>query len=118
DQVIPQIADGAGWKTTITLINLSDRTATFSLSFWDQGGRPLVLPLTGVATAATVTGTLLVRGSRTIQTDGTAQLLSQGWAELTADQSVGGLAVFRQRVPGRRAAWRFSPAVEQFALLV
>jgi hypothetical protein len=101
-QVLSQIADGAGWKTTIILVNLDSESAVFTLRFWNGNGTPLLLALEGSAGKSdTVNGTLPVGGSRTIQTLGADATLSQGWAQLEAGRRISGLAVFRQRVPGR-----------------
>jgi hypothetical protein len=101
-QIVSQIADGAGWRTGITLVNLDSVPAPYVLNFWASNGSPLPVSIDGVTgAAATISGTLPVNGVRTISTNGAAQALSQGWAELIADRKIDVLAVFRQRVPGR-----------------
>ncbi|MFN7938287.1 MAG: hypothetical protein U0R19_33470 [Bryobacteraceae bacterium] len=101
-QVLSQIADGAGWKTTITLVNLDTVPATFTLSFFGSDGTILRLPIEGeTGRLEAITRVIPVGGSRTIITAGTDTALSQGWAELSSSQQVSGLGVFRQRVTGR-----------------
>ncbi|MBS1824851.1 MAG: hypothetical protein JST93_05995 [Acidobacteria bacterium] len=101
-QVLSQIADGAGWKTTITLVNLDTVPATFTLSFYASDGTILRLPIEGeTGRLEAITRVIPVGGSRTIITAGTDTALSQGWAELSSTQQVSGLGVFRQRVTGR-----------------
>src|SRR6185295_17623781 len=46
-QVISQVADGSGWKTSITLVNLDTVAAPFSLRFWRQNGTALPMPIAG-----------------------------------------------------------------------
>ncbi|MBL8174499.1 MAG: hypothetical protein JNK48_07515 [Bryobacterales bacterium] len=101
-QVLSQIADGSGWKTTITLVNLDTAPATFTLSFYASDGSILRLPIEGeTGRLEAITRVIPVGGSRTIVTAGTDNALSQGWAELSSGQQVSGLGVFRQRVAGR-----------------
>ncbi len=49
---ISQIASGGGWKTALTLLNLSTAANSVTVTFQDDNGQPLVLPL-----AITVAGT-------------------------------------------------------------
>lgn len=101
-QLLSQIADGAGWKTTMTLVNLDTTPASFTLTFYSSDGSLLRLPIEGTpGRLETISGVIPVGGSRTILTAGTDTTLSQGWAELTSSQQVSGLGVFRQRVSGR-----------------
>jgi hypothetical protein len=45
-----------------------------------------------------------VGGSRTIETAGTAATLTQGWAQLTSNQGIGGTAIFREQNLQQEAA--------------
>jgi hypothetical protein len=103
-QLISQVADGAGWRTTIILANTGFGPANYRLRFWDGNGAPLSLPLGPDGNRPEITGTLGVNGARFLQTDGTAGALSQGWAELLTGDSIGGTAVFRQTVPNAPAS--------------
>jgi len=100
-QVISQVADGSGWKTSITLVNLDTVPAPFTLRFWRQNGSALPVPILGAATTEVVEGTIPVGGTRVIESQGGTSELIQGWAELSTTRSISGLAVFRQRVTGR-----------------
>ncbi|MBI4910244.1 MAG: hypothetical protein HY820_41885 [Acidobacteria bacterium] len=101
-QLLSQIADGAGWKTSIILVNLDNVAATYNLRFYSGDGSPLRLAFEGSpGRLETLEGSIPVGGSRTIITGGTDTALSQGWAELSSTRLVSGLAVFRQRVQGR-----------------
>jgi hypothetical protein len=100
-QILAQIADGAGWRTTITLVNLDTVPASYTLRFYSNEGT-LALPFDGeTGRLESLSGTIAVGGSRTITTTGTTATLSQGWAELTSTQNISGLGIFRQRVAGR-----------------
>jgi hypothetical protein len=99
-QTISQIADGAGWKTTIILANADTVPADFTLQFWSGDGSPLSLSIGGQGMQQ-VSGEIPVNGTMTIKTDGTSANLSQGWGQLTTSNLMGGTAIFRQSVPGR-----------------
>jgi hypothetical protein len=101
-KVISQVADGDGWKTIITLVNLDTVPAPFTLRFYRTDGLPLTMPLTGASAADTVEGTIAVGGTRIIETLGGQTSLVQAWAQLTTTRNISGLAVFRQRVTGRQ----------------
>jgi hypothetical protein len=103
-QIISHIADGMRWKTTIILLNLDSVPAAFTLNLWKDDGSALAISLTGRGVLATVTDTIPVGGSRTIETDGTAAALTTGWAEVISMQSVGGTAIFRDQNLGQEAA--------------
>lgn len=101
DQILPQVADGQGWKTTITVVNMAADQAPFSLRFWTSAGSSLVLPIAGVGRTNEVVGSLPLGGSRVIETEGTSETLLQGWGELESSLKVSGMAVFRSRAAGR-----------------
>ncbi len=101
-QVLSQLADGRGWQTTITLVNMENTPSGFTLRFWAQDGTPLRLPIEGnPGRLEAYEGLIPAGGSRTIRTAGTDAALSQGWAELETVRQIGGLGIFRERVSGR-----------------
>jgi hypothetical protein len=103
DRVLPHIAFGGGWSTTITLVDCYETEAPFTLRFYDDRGVAMNVPVAGLGSVSIISDRMPVNGSRTyeIQDIGVTQT---GWAELSYDWSltaIGGLAVFRQRVAGR-----------------
>ena len=98
--VISHAASGGGSRTAITLVNLDSVPAQFTLKFWGNDGSP------GLVTLATVTGTINVGGSQTIQTDESPPTLSSGWAQLTSPQLIDGTAIYRASAAGREASLR------------
>src|SRR5207247_7852802 len=59
------VAAGAGWKTIVTLVNNGTAAAQAKVSFFDESGSPLTLPLTfpqgGIAAASASTVTQTIR---------------------------------------------------------
>ena len=103
NDVLPQVADGDGWKTSITLVNMDTQPAQYTLHFLRNGGSPLVLDFVNIGARSTISGTLPVNGSVVIETRGTSHTLSQGFARLESpnDMYVNGYGIFRQKVAGR-----------------
>lgn len=103
DDVLPQVAVGADWMTSITLVNMDTTAAQYKLEFYKSGGQRWTLDFVGIASGHTITGTLPVNGTVVIQTAGTAQTVSIGFAILTRPdyKDVNGYGIFRQRIPGR-----------------
>ncbi len=99
-KTISHIADGGGWRSSIILVNTDTVPAEYTVSFWDDQGLPYVPPLA----SGSPSGTIPVGGSTIIETADTASTLSEGWAQVTSSQSVGGTAIFRYDPWGQEAA--------------
>jgi hypothetical protein len=96
--VLPQIADGGQWKSTILLINLANSQAPYTVKFWTPQGKPMTLPITGETGHVTeVAGDIPAGGMQTIETEGISPDLLQGWAEVVSAFPIGCRVVFRQR---------------------
>lgn len=108
---ISQIADGAGWKTTIILANTDTVPASFTLQFWQANGSPLTLSIGGQGMQQ-VAGQIPVNGTTTIATDGSSSTLSTGWGQLVTSNSIGGTAIFRESVPGRQDSEAAVPIIK------
>jgi hypothetical protein len=91
---ISHLADGGGILTVITLVNLEDGPATYTLRFRDDSGTDLPLA-TDAGTGSAFSGTLPAHGSRTISTTGTSLLQVQGWAAVETSNVIGGSALYR-----------------------
>lgn len=105
------IAIANGWKTSFVLVNTGLSAAQAHLNFFDDGGNPLVLPLSspqsggGVSTtAAFVDSTINAGASLVIESTGPdANPLQTGSAQLTTDGNVSGFAIFRYEPTGQEA---------------
>jgi hypothetical protein len=101
-----QVASGGGWQTTFTLVNLGTSSAQVQLSFFDNNGNELALPLTFVQSGATMTASTL---SKTIARGGTLVILTGGStalvgsAQLSTPDNVSGFAIFRYQPTGQEA---------------
>jgi hypothetical protein len=111
--VIPQIADGGGWQTTLVITNTTAASATASLNFYQETGGgatqywnpPLLEPSNPQNLSLPGAGTIF------LHTPGTAPVTSQGWAQFQASSGVVCYAIFTQRVPGRQDQDGTAPAV-------
>ena len=74
------------------------------VNFWKDDGSPFTVTLVDGRKLASVTDTIPVGGSRTIETDGTASTLTTGWTEVLSAQSIGGTAIFRDQTLKQEAA--------------
>lgn len=113
DNVLPQVADGGGWTTRITLVNMGSSAATLNLWFYaDPDGSPWNVGLKDQTGAQSMwTFTIPVGGALFLETLGTATQTSQGWVYLETEFWVSGMATFR-------ATWmptNDAEAVVQFA---
>jgi len=103
------VASGGGWGTTFTLVNVDTVQAQATLSFFDDSGHPLNLPLTFPQTgtnqtATSVTKTLAPGASLVIEAQGpAAQTVVSGSAQLSTAGKVGGFAIFRYAPTGQEA---------------
>jgi hypothetical protein len=104
-KVMSQIADGGpavgGWRTTIILVNTDlSNSANFQLLFHPSKDISPDTPFNVIGPGQmgnrVYLGSIPAGGSVTLNTRGTGAPLWQGWAELTAPDSVGGTAIFAQ----------------------
>jgi hypothetical protein len=105
-----QLASAGYWTTTITLVNTGSSPAQARLSFFDDNGNPLALPLSFpspsggaiplvVLLASTLDRTLNPGAELVIQTTGAnSSPTLVGWAQLLTNGAVGGYAVFSQAI--------------------
>jgi hypothetical protein len=103
-QVIPQVADGAGWATTIVLTNTTTGDLPVTLNFKQavpNGAGVTTLWNPPFQTSVSSSFNVPAGSSIFLRTPGNATDLSQGWAELVADSRVTGYAIFTQQSAGR-----------------
>jgi hypothetical protein len=93
------VADGGGWQTSITLVNLDPTSSFYILTIYGDNGQPLALN-TSAGQNSTFSGTLGPGASLVIDSAGTAAAVTQGWAYLFTNNTIGGSAIFRYSTPG------------------
>ncbi len=105
-----QVACGGGWQTTFTLVNTGVSAAPAELSFFDDQGTALTLPLqlagsTAVNVSATFSQILAPGGSVTVTaTEAGCGSAVVGSAELGTANGIGGFAMYRFNASGQEAA--------------
>jgi hypothetical protein len=120
DRVFPQVVNGGGWKTSFFLVNLENHPVTFQILFLTDDGNDMFVPVVGLGVVRQVSVTLDTAGSTEFETAGfsnaSLDTLQQGWALLsqTTSDTIGGMAIFRQRIPGRPDQEATVPIVSQF----
>jgi hypothetical protein len=101
---ISHIAAGGDWRTTITLINTGTFAASFRLSFFQDSGSPMSLPLGFPQSATTLAATPFLE--RTLEPGATLVVvcdgvdLRTGWAQLTTGGPITAFAIFGWKMPG------------------
>ena len=116
DRVIPQFVDGGSWKTSMFFVNLENHSVSFQVLFFNDSGDDMIIPIVGQGFVRGLNVTLETAGSIEFETAGLASNLTQGWALLSqsTNDSVGGMAIFRQSVFGRPDQEAVVPIVSQF----
>ncbi len=104
-QIIPQVADGGGWSTTIVLANKTTTTQSVALSFNmdTSGGATTPWTLQFLEGGSQSSVSLAAGSTLFLHTAGTSTTLTQGWGQVDAAAGVTGYAIFTQRVPGAPA---------------
>jgi hypothetical protein len=110
-QFVPQIADGGGWQTTLTIVNTSRTVEGFvELKFYDPNGIEMPLPISGVGAVTTLVRRVRPAGTLVLETSGSAPATISGWALVvsgadplspTPAAPVTVFTTFRSRIFGR-----------------
>jgi hypothetical protein len=115
DTVLAQIADGGGWQTTITVVNLRATPTTYSITCYGDGGAPQAFSWAGVGVYSSLYGSLSGFESFEIPTSGTATGTTEGWCNVTSpgdgpnpstepNNDVGAFAVFSYAPTGQQVS--------------
>jgi hypothetical protein len=111
-QVIPQVADGGGWATTIVLTNTTAPTQTAVLKFNKQVANGTTAAWTPPFKETVTLSNISRPAGATLflHTTGTAAVRTNGWGELNAAAGVEGYAIFTSHAPGNPAQDATAPA--------
>jgi hypothetical protein len=61
---LPHFVYGGGFVMGFYVINNSSQAASFTINFYDDQGRPVALPFTGLSTSSTLTDMITANGSK------------------------------------------------------
>jgi hypothetical protein len=103
DRILPDILDGGGASTSITIVNLDSQPADFQLFFVDVSGNLVAIPVRQLSDPAnTIQGTVPVGGSVTIDTAGQASTATDAWALLgsPSGRAIGATVIEHYHVEG------------------
>lgn len=111
---VSQFVFGGEWKTTITVVNLSDLAQGQAMvHFWNEDGTPMAVPV-GSTRVTELPVTVAPRGVVTIETADAGGAVTVGWVDVDVSTSnISGMSVntiYRQRVAGRPDVEVFVPA--------
>jgi hypothetical protein len=107
NKVVAHVANGGDpavqtWTTTMILVNTDTVDAPFTVSFYDDHGNPLTLPLGTDGSRPSLSGIIHPGQVRILQTDGSGGLVV-GWALVQTQQAVGGTSVFTENAASEGA---------------
>jgi hypothetical protein len=94
--VLPHIAAGGGFVTGFYAVNSSNQPASFSISFYDDNGKPLSLPFVGLSTLSTLSDAIVGNGAKYYEAGTATAALVSGSGAITADASITIQALFRR----------------------
>jgi hypothetical protein len=98
-KVLPQIADGGGFITTIIYTNPTGAPISSRLTFWGNDGNLLPISLNGSAAASGHTVVVPGHSSVFLSTPGGTGPSSVGWALANNVANMGVIAAYRLQVP-------------------
>ncbi len=82
NEIMPHIAVGGVWSTTLTLVNTGDEMITFPLRFWTPTGDPWEVFVEGLGTASEFSITLPAGGALDLALPSQDEIIRTGWAEI------------------------------------
>ena len=116
-RALAHIAAGDTWTTGFFVLNTGNSAAHFSMSFHDDGGSALSVPLSGGPTS-TLSGVVAAHGSAYYEAADPRAPLAAGWTQIAADPSIVVQALFRDNSHGiyYEAAVESSSGSKEFLL--
>jgi uncharacterized protein (TIGR03118 family) len=99
-----QVASGGGWKTTMTLINLSANTVNAQVNLYADNGTASTLPLSfpqfgAITAASSMSVSVGPNDSIVIQSPASGSTVVTGWADVLATGALSGYLAFEASSP-------------------
>jgi hypothetical protein len=94
--VVPQIAEGGGFVTDLYVVNASGSPANYSISFYDNGGQPLTLPVSGMGALSSFSDTVTGHGPKVYELGTPQATPTAASARITADPGITVQTLFRR----------------------
>jgi hypothetical protein len=107
EKVISHIADGGGWRTSITLVNLRTTATTATISCFDDSANSLPLPWAGIGTYSALSANLPADAEIIVKTSGTSAETVTGWCYVDSPSDISGFAIFLSIPNGQEVAVPF-----------
>jgi probable HAF family extracellular repeat protein len=98
---VPQFTFGGAWYSAIYLSNTTSAAVTVQVTFTDDNGAPLPVPLVGIGSVTSQTVNLPAGGTVVLAALNRGGANTEGWADVALPPGVIGYVVFRQIVGGR-----------------
>jgi hypothetical protein len=98
-QILPQVAAGGGWQTSLLFSNTRDSQSSVQVNFLSTSGQPLTLPVSGIGSVSSSTVALAPRSTTALVLPNSGSLI-QGWAEASLPDGVLGYALYRWLISG------------------
>ncbi len=121
---LADLASGAGWETTFTLVNLSAAPTLVSFNLFGDSGTTLNLPFTfpqganAPLNASTINQSIPANSVLLLDTTGPLnQPLNVGWGDVSATGNVNAFEIFRYGPSAQEAAVPMETRTGSFALL-
>ena len=103
EEVVPHIAVGGVWTTTLTFLNVGGGAGVFPLRFWTPQGQPWEVFVEGLGRFSEFTISLPAGGSIDLVLPSQEPDIQTGWAEIDQPSAtrIAGHAIFADRTEGR-----------------
>jgi uncharacterized protein (TIGR03437 family) len=108
--IVPQVADGGGWRTTLTLSNPTNQGAGYEVDLKDDAANALTISTSAGQTGSRFTGTLPAGASVTLASSGRRDL-AQGIADIAGNGALVANAILSTSSPSGATLEAAVPAV-------
>jgi hypothetical protein len=100
-KVLPDFAVGASFVTDFYVVNSGTSIANFSISYYDNNGKPIALPFAnGIGNQSTLQGSIPAGGAGFYEAGTPQGIALSGSAVITADPAITIQALFRREANG------------------